>query len=50
LSEANPGKNNSGDPISTDKKMGVVEHTCHPSYLGRINRRISVQILSNKVR
>jgi hypothetical protein len=32
------------DPISTNKKLGVVACTCHPSYAGTINRRIMVQI------
>jgi hypothetical protein len=30
------------DPITTNK-LGVVIHTCHPSYLRSINRRIIVQ-------
>jgi hypothetical protein len=32
-----------GDPILTNKKPSVVVHTCHPSYMGSINRRIEVQ-------
>jgi hypothetical protein len=30
------------DPISTNKKLGMEEHTCHPSYVGSLNRRIMV--------
>jgi hypothetical protein len=33
----------SQDPISTNKKLVVVAHDCHPSYMGSINRRITVQ-------
>jgi hypothetical protein len=32
----------SESPISTDKNLGVVAHTCHPNYMEKINRRISV--------
>jgi hypothetical protein len=28
--------------ISTNKKLGIVAHACHPSYLESINRRIMV--------
>jgi hypothetical protein len=31
------------DLISNNKKVGVVTHTCHLSYVGSINRRIAVQ-------
>jgi hypothetical protein len=31
------------DPISTNIKLGVVVCTCHPSYMGSINRRIAVK-------
>jgi ribosomal protein L31 len=31
------------NPISTNKKLVMVEHTCHPSYTGKINRRTVVQ-------
>jgi hypothetical protein len=26
------------------KKLGVVAHTCHPSYMGNINRWVAVHI------
>jgi hypothetical protein len=26
------------DPISTNEKLGMVVHTCHPSYEGSANR------------
>jgi hypothetical protein len=29
--------------ISTNKKLGVVEHNCHPNEAGGINRRVEVQ-------
>jgi hypothetical protein len=33
------------DPISTNKKVGVVACACHPSYVaGNINRRIVAQV------
>jgi hypothetical protein len=35
------------DPISISK-LGVVFHACHPSYVGGINRRISVQVSQDK--
>jgi hypothetical protein len=38
------GKNVSKTSISTNKKLGVVVHICHPSYTRGINRRIVVQI------
>jgi hypothetical protein len=31
-------------PHLNQQKPGVVGHACHPSYMGSINRRISVQI------
>jgi hypothetical protein len=34
---------NSKPPISINKKLGVVAHTCHPSYARNINRRVAVQ-------
>jgi hypothetical protein len=34
------------DSISTNKKLGVVVHACHPTYVANINRRISVQVSS----
>jgi hypothetical protein len=40
--DASPGKS-SCNSLSTNKKLGVVAHTCHPSYAGSINRRIMVQ-------
>jgi hypothetical protein len=30
--------------MSTNKKLGVVVHTCHPSYADSINRRITAQV------
>jgi hypothetical protein len=33
----------SRDPISTNKKLDMVVCTCHPSYVGIVNRRITVQ-------
>jgi hypothetical protein len=37
------GEESLQEPISTNKKLGVVAYTCHSSYLGSINRRIIVQ-------
>jgi hypothetical protein len=31
------------DPHLKKKNLGMVTHTCHPSYVGSINRRITVQ-------
>jgi hypothetical protein len=31
-------------PISTNKKLGVVVHTCQPSYTGSINRRTTESV------
>jgi hypothetical protein len=31
------------DPISVSKKLGLMVHTCYPSYVGSINTRILVQ-------
>jgi hypothetical protein len=31
------------ESISMNKKMGVVAHTCYPSHVGDINRRIAVR-------
>jgi hypothetical protein len=33
---------------SHQKKLGVAMHTCHPSYVGGISRRIMVQISQGK--
>jgi hypothetical protein len=33
--EASTGKS-SQDPVSTNKKLGVLVHACHPSYPGRL--------------
>jgi hypothetical protein len=33
---------NNESPILTNEKLGIVVHTCHPSYRGSINR-ITVQ-------
>jgi hypothetical protein len=44
---ANPGKKVheiSSQPI---QKMGEVAHTCHPSYMGSVNRRITAQASPN---
>jgi hypothetical protein len=38
-----PGQKSSGNPISTNKKLGVLAHACHLSYLVSINRRMVVQ-------
>jgi hypothetical protein len=37
-----PGQKAYQTPISTNKKLGTVVHTCLPSYTGSINRRIVV--------
>jgi hypothetical protein len=31
------------DSISTDEKLGMVMHACHPRYLVTVNRKIMVQ-------
>jgi hypothetical protein len=33
----------SQDPISSNKKLGIVVHACHSSYSGNGNRRLVVQ-------
>jgi hypothetical protein len=38
-----PRQKSSGDPISINKKLSTMVSTCHPSYMGSINRRIVVQ-------
>jgi hypothetical protein len=38
-----PGQKISQDPISTNKKLGVVNYTCHHSCEGSLNRRSDVQ-------
>jgi ribosomal protein L31 len=38
----------SQDSISTNKKLDMVVHACHPSYTGGVNRRTDVQ--ANSVR
>jgi hypothetical protein len=44
LFEASQGKKNyETPPILTNKKLAVVVHTCHPSFAGRINMRITLQ-------
>jgi hypothetical protein len=35
-------------PISTNEKLSVVMHTCHPSYVGSTNKRIVVQARPGK--
>jgi hypothetical protein len=35
-------QNVSETPISTNKKLGVVSCTCHPSYMESVDRRIIV--------
>jgi hypothetical protein len=35
--------------ISTGKKKGVVGHSCHPSYMKHVNRRITVQVSLQKM-
>jgi hypothetical protein len=37
-----PAKSLEDPPISTNKKLGIA---CHPSYVGGIHKRISVQAL-----
>jgi hypothetical protein len=34
----------SQDPISINKKLGVVALNCHPSYMGSANEKIMVQV------
>jgi hypothetical protein len=41
--EAGPDKESQQDQISTNKKLGVVMSTCHPSYAGNVNRMMAVQ-------
>jgi hypothetical protein len=36
------------DLVSTNKKHGIVTCAYHPSYMGEMNRRISVQVGLNK--
>jgi hypothetical protein len=38
-----PGQKICEAPISANKKLGMVTHTCHPSYMGSVNMRIEVQ-------
>jgi hypothetical protein len=38
-----PGVKIQETPISTNKKLGMVAHACHPSYLGSKNRRLEIQ-------
>jgi hypothetical protein len=38
-----PGQKVLETSISTNEKVGMMLHTCHPSFVGSINRRISVQ-------
>jgi heterodisulfide reductase subunit A-like polyferredoxin len=38
-----PGQKVLETPISTNKKPGVVVHTCHPNYTGRISKKSVVQ-------
>jgi hypothetical protein len=33
----------SREPVSNNKKLGMMAHVCYPSYLGNKNRRITVQ-------
>jgi hypothetical protein len=35
------------DPVSTNKMLGVVMSTCHPSYMRSVNKRIIVQACLN---
>jgi hypothetical protein len=37
----------SKDPILTNKKLGMVVHTCHHSYRESTNRKITVQAWPN---
>jgi hypothetical protein len=40
--QGQPRQKSSRGPSSTNKKLGVVMHTCPPCYGGSINRRIVV--------
>jgi hypothetical protein len=41
--KANLDRKSPQDFISTNKKLNVVARTCHPSYMGSVNRRLAVQ-------
>jgi hypothetical protein len=43
LIQGQPKQKVSNILISTNKKLGMVVYTCHPSYLGSIYRRITAQ-------